>query len=118
MSSELPKATALPDDQMKERMYAGSVIPKKPVDGYNRLGGASNDSGLDVETYNDNHTQGLSKPNALEPLTLGDQEKKKKKKKEKKHRSKRSTKVDGLENQGYMGGDEGEGEKAEMKTEL
>ncbi|CAC5377623.1 unnamed protein product [Mytilus coruscus] len=113
-----PKTTELPDEKVqekkarKEKMYEGSgTTPKKAFD---RTGGASNDSGLDVDTL-DSRTN--SKPYALQPLTQGDQEtERKKRKKEKKKRSKKS-KVDGAENQGYMAEDEGF-EKVEMKTEL
>ncbi|VDI79717.1 Hypothetical predicted protein [Mytilus galloprovincialis] len=123
-----PKTTELPDEKVaekkpsahgvvlkphrKEKMYEGSgTTPKKAFD---RSGGASNDSGLDVDTL-DSRTN--SKPYSLQPLAQGDQEtERKKRKKEKKKRSRKS-KVDGAENQGYMAEDEGL-EKVEMKTEL
>ncbi|XP_076082712.1 uncharacterized protein LOC143053812 isoform X2 [Mytilus galloprovincialis] len=123
-----PKTTELPDEKMpetkvsahgvvlkphrKEKMYEGSgTTPKKAFD---RSGGASNDSGLDVDTL-DSRTN--SKPYSLQPLAQGDQEtERKKRKKEKKKRSRKS-KVDGAENQGYVAEDEGF-EKVEMKTEL
>ncbi|XP_063407303.1 uncharacterized protein LOC134691041 isoform X3 [Mytilus trossulus] len=106
------KTTELPDEKVKEKMYEGSgTTPKKAFD---RTGGASNDSGLDVDTL-DSRTN--SKPYSLQPLAQGEQEtERKKRKKEKKKRSRKS-KVDGAENQGYMAEDEGF-EKVEMKTEL
>ena len=94
-------------------MYGASGSPTKTFD---RSGGASNDSGLDVEVYND-RSRAFNKPHALEPLDQDSEVKKKKKKKDKKHRSKRSTKVDGAENQGYMAEDEEFG-KADMTTDL
>ena len=119
MAGELPKKTNMPDEKMpekktrKDKMYGASGSPTKTFD---RSGGASNDSGLDVEVYND-RSRAFNKPHALEPLDQDNEVKKKKKKKDKKHRSKRSTKVDGAENQGYMAEDEEFG-KADMTTDL